>query len=76
MDSEPFGRGVRPEKDRTISIEEIIDILDQFEQNVIAAIELNKAIDADNYENVGQYKLIQRIKKQIRKELKVSPPIF
>ena len=71
MDSEPFGREVKPEKDKTTSIDEIMGILNQFEQKVIAAIELDKAINADAYENVGQYKLNQKIKKQIRKELEV-----
>ena len=46
-------------------------ILNQFERKVIEAIQTDKQIDADPYDNLGQYKLIQSIKEQIRKELKV-----
>ena len=57
--------------DRTISVTEVMRILDDFEQKAIVAIQTDKQIDADPYDNIGQYQLIQSIKEQIRKELKV-----
>jgi len=55
---------------RTISVAEVMRILDDFEQKAIVAIQTDKQIDADPYDNIGQLKLIQSIKQQIRKELK------
>ena len=57
--------------ERTISITEVMRILDQFEQKAIEAIQTDKQIDLDPYDNIGQLKLIQSIKQQIKKELKV-----
>ena len=56
---------------RTIFLTEVMRILNQFERKVIEAIQTDKQIDADPYDNLGQYQLIQSIKEQIRKELKV-----
>ena len=60
--------------ERTIAVTEVMRILDRFEQKAIEAIQTDKQIDADPYDNIGQLKLIQSIKKRIRKELKVNPP--
>ena len=56
---------------KNTTIDAIMGILNQFERKVIEAIQTDKQIDADPYDNIGQYKLIQNIKEQIRKELKV-----
>jgi hypothetical protein len=58
---------------KNTTIDTIMGILNQFERKVIEAIQTDKQIDADPYDNLGQYKLIQNIKEQIRKELKVNP---
>ena len=57
--------------EKTISVAEVMSILNQFEQKAIEAIQTDKQIDVDPYDSVGQLKLIQSIKEQIRKELKV-----
>ncbi len=46
-------------------METIMDILDQFERRAIEAIKTDKQIDTDNYESVGRYKLIMKIRKAI-----------
>ena len=43
----------------------IMDILDRFELRAIEDIKRDKQINADNYESVGQYKLIIKIRKAI-----------
>ena len=58
---------------KNTTIDAIMGILNQFERKAIEAIQTDKQIDADPYDNLGQYKLIQSIKEQIRKELKVNP---
>ena len=42
-----------------------MDIMDRFERRAIEDIKRDKKIDADNYESVGQYKLIIKIRKTI-----------
>jgi hypothetical protein len=42
-----------------------MDILDRFERRAIEAIKTDKEINADNYESVGRYKLIEKIRKAI-----------
>jgi hypothetical protein len=56
----------------TMSIEKVMEILDEFEVKAAKDIELDRAIDADNYESVGKYKLIQNIRKQISKTSSVN----
>jgi hypothetical protein len=48
-----------------ISRDAIMDILSRFECRVIEDIRLDNTIDVDNYESVGQYKLIMKIRKAI-----------
>ena len=55
-----------------MTTEKVMDILDEFEVKVAKDIELDKAIDADNYESVGRYNLIQDIRKQISKTSSVN----
>ena len=57
--------------ERTISVTEVMRILDQFEQKAIEAIQTDKQIDVDPYDNLGQLELIRSIKQQIRKELRI-----
>ncbi len=42
-----------------------MEILSRFERRAIEAIETDNTIDVDNYESVGQYKLIMKIRKAI-----------
>ena len=42
-----------------------MDILDRFERRAIEDIKVDNAIDIDNYESVGKYKLIMNIRKAI-----------
>jgi len=49
----------------SISKNEIMDILDRFECRATEDIKRDNKIDADNYENVGQYKLIIKIRKTV-----------
>jgi hypothetical protein len=42
-----------------------MDILSRFERRAIEDIKLDKKIDTDNYESVGRYKLIMKIRKAI-----------
>jgi hypothetical protein len=42
-----------------------MDILSRFERRAIEDIKRDKKINADNYESVGQYKLIMKIRKAI-----------
>ena len=58
---------------KNTTIDRIMGILDRFEQKAIEAIQTDKQIDADPYDNLGQLELIRSIKEQIRKELKVNP---
>jgi hypothetical protein len=43
----------------------IMDILSRFERRAIEDIKTDNTINADNYENVGKYKLVMKIKKAI-----------
>jgi hypothetical protein len=49
----------------TMSIEKVIEILDEFEVKATKDIELDRKINADSYESFGRYKLIRTIKKRI-----------
>jgi|GEM_PF-1746676 hypothetical protein len=49
-------------------------ILDKFECRAIEAIQMDKKINADNYENVGQYKLILKIRKTIEMAFRKDSP--
>jgi hypothetical protein len=51
-----------------MNVEKVMEILDQFEVQAIKDIELENAIDVDNYESVGKFKLIGKIRKRIIKE--------
>jgi hypothetical protein len=51
--------------------ERVLEILNKFETKAVQDIELDRKIRADPYESIGRYKLIQLIKKQIRKEFKI-----
>ena len=42
-----------------------MDILSRFERRAIEDIKRDNTIDTDNYESVGQYKLIMKIRKAI-----------
>jgi hypothetical protein len=42
-----------------------MDILNRFERHAVEDISLDNKIDVDNYESVGRYKLIGKIKKAI-----------
>jgi len=42
-----------------------MDILSRFERRAIEAIETDNTIDVDNYDNVGRYLVIKKIKKAI-----------
>jgi hypothetical protein len=42
-----------------------MDILSRFERWAIEDIKLDNQIDVDNYESVGKYKLIMKIRKAI-----------
>ena len=42
-----------------------MDILSRFERRAIEAIETDNTIKTDNYESVGQYKLIMKIRKAV-----------
>jgi hypothetical protein len=45
-----------------ITRDTVMDILNGFEKHALEEIELDRKIDADNYESLGRYKLIERIK--------------
>ena len=49
----------------TMSIERVMEILDEFEVKATKDIELDRKIKADSYESFGRYKLIRKIKKRI-----------
>jgi hypothetical protein len=49
----------------SISRDALMDILERFERRAVQDIKLDDQIDADNYDNVGRYKLINKIKKAI-----------
>ncbi len=51
-----------------MNVEKVMEILNQFEGQAVRDIKLDKAVDADNYESVGRYKLIGKIRKRIIKE--------
>ena len=51
-----------------MNVEKVMEILNDFEAQAIKAIELDNAIDTDNYESVGKFKLIGKIRKRIIKE--------
>jgi len=42
-----------------------MEILSRFERRAIEAIETDNKIDVDNYDNVGRYLVIKKIKKAI-----------
>ena len=42
-----------------------MEILSRFEHRAIEAIETDNTIKTDNYESVGQYKLIMKIRKAV-----------
>ena len=50
-------------------IEKVMEILSAFESQAVREIKLDKAIDADNYESVGKFKLIGKIRKRISTEI-------
>ena len=56
---------------KNMTIDAIMVILNRFERKVIEAIQTDKQIDADPCDGLSQFKLIQDIKEQIRKELKI-----
>lgn len=49
----------------TMSIEKVMEILDEFEVKAAEDIKLDRKIKADPYEAVGRHKLIRKIKKRI-----------
>ena len=51
-----------------MNVEKVMEILDQFQAQAVEDIELDKAIDTDDFESAGKYKLIGRIRKRIIKE--------
>lgn len=48
-----------------MSIEKVMEILDEFEVKAAKEIELDRRIDVDNYESVGKHILINKIRKRI-----------
>lgn len=55
-----------------MNVEKVMEILDQFEVQAIKDIKLDKAINADNFESVGKFKLIGKIRKRIIKEIDIN----
>ena len=55
-----------------MNVEKVMEILDQFEDQAIKDIKLDKAVNTDNYESVGRYKLIGKIRKKIIKETGIN----
>lgn len=51
-----------------MSVEKVMEILNQFESQAMKDIKVDHAINADNYESIGRYKLIGKIRKRIIKE--------
>jgi hypothetical protein len=51
-----------------MNVEKVMEILSEFESQAVREIKLDKAINADNYESVGKFKLIGKIRKRIIKE--------
>jgi len=60
-------------KYEVITKDVIMDILGRFERRAIEAIETDRKIKADNYESVGQYKLIKSIRKTIERQFYPPP---
>ena len=50
----------------------VMEIFNQFEVQAKRDIELDQAINADNYESVGKFKLIRNIRKRIIKEVDID----
>ena len=48
-----------------MSIDKVMEILDEFEVKAVKDIELDRAIDVDNYESFGRYKLVRKIKERV-----------
>ena len=57
-----------------ISRDAIMDILDRFERQAIEAVKTDRKINADNYESVGQCKLIANIRKSIDRKFRKNCP--
>ena len=54
-----------------MNVEKVMEILGEFEVQAKKDIELDKAINADNYTSVGKFKLIQKIRKRIHQEIPI-----
>ena len=52
-----------------MSIEKVMEILNEFEVQAARDIEVDHKIDADPYESVGRHILIRKIKKRIIREV-------
>ena len=55
-----------------MNVEKVMEILDQFEAQAVREIKLDNAIDTDNFESVGKFKLIGKIRKRIIKEIDIN----
>lgn len=55
-----------------MNIEKVMEILSIFESQAVKDIKMDKAIDADNYESVGRFKLIGKIRKRIIREADIN----
>jgi len=55
-----------------MSIEKVMEILNQFEVQVIKEINLDHEVNADPYASVGKYSLIRKIRKRINKVMKTN----
>lgn len=49
----------------TIPKDAIMDILNRFERRAFQDIDLDKRIDADDYDSIGRYIMVKKIKKAI-----------
>ncbi len=55
-----------------MNFEKVMEILNDFQAQAVKDIQMDKAIDMDNYESVGRFKLIGKIQKRIIKEADIS----
>jgi hypothetical protein len=59
-------------QEKPMNVGKVMEILDQFEVQAIKEIELDNAINTDNFESVGKFKLIGKIRKRIIKEADIN----
>ena len=57
-----------------ISRDTIMEILDRFERRAIEDVRTDNIVDVDNFESVGKYKLIMKIKQAIGMALRKDWP--